>query len=649
MWIAADNFDEQETKETLTRLNVTCGNRALVFSSIYVILIKATKEQLKNIVCSIGGVSEFRPYCNPSVLLRSDIITSDDYCTLIGSHFAKKGDMQLSRIGILDSGVNNAHPLIKSYLPDERCLSAVNPPNGVDRRGHGTPMASVALYGDLADVIKDPRPTFVIESDLVSVKILSDKDPNDDTMYAVITEDAIVKAREEKAQILCSAVTDGYDVNNSTASATSAAIDQALFNQGRCDSMMLLSAGNTATGKANDYPDYLYRNNIQDPSQSWNVLTVGAYTEKDAIAEENYDGAKIVAPAGGLCPYTSTSVNLNSGIIKPEILMEGGNAMDSCNDITPHEDLEIVGADSQIGMGKFICINATSAATALAAHLAGQIKYKYPSLSPLTIRALLVHSAEWTPVMKEMATKEDGKVDEWLLIHSCGYGVPNRGKALMSTNSYVTFIAEDEIKPIQFDADKTALKYRDMNVYTLPWPSDILRALGEEEVALKITLSYYIDPSPGARDLINKYVYPSYNLYFDINRPTETEDDFITRISKPQKDDDSSMAPSSGNKVKWEIGKRSIQRGSIHSNTAKMTAAEMASCRYIAITPSSGWYQRTKGKASMKDKADVKVKYSLVVSLETPEQDIYSEIMTQMTSILQPVPISINNDIQAKE
>lgn len=41
----------------------------------------------------------------------------------------------------------------------------------------------------------------------------------------------------------------------------------------------------------------------------------------------------------------------------------------------------------------------TSAATALASRLAARVWSKYPNLRAETVRALLVHSAEWTPAM----------------------------------------------------------------------------------------------------------------------------------------------------------------------------------------------------------------------------------------------------------
>jgi hypothetical protein len=62
-----------------------------------------------------------------------------------------------------------------------------------------------------------------------------------------------------------------------------------------------------------------------------------------------------------------------------------------------------------------------------------------------------------------------------------------------------------------------------MNLYKLPWPDDILLNLGEVEVKLKLTLSYFIEPGPGEIGWKDRYRYPSALLRFDLKRPDEDE------------------------------------------------------------------------------------------------------------------------------
>lgn len=101
----------------------------------------------------------------------------------------------------------------------------------------------------------------------------------------------------------------------------------------------------------------------------------------------------------------------------------------------------------------------TSAATALAARLAARIKTANPGLSMLSVRALIIHSAEWTKEMKRLGDNST-KIMEY-----CGYGVPQEQKALASDTTNATFVFENELTP--YNENKT---YKEMHFYDLPWP-----------------------------------------------------------------------------------------------------------------------------------------------------------------------------------
>ena len=63
--------------------------------------------------------------------------------------------------------------------------------------------------------------------------------------------------------------------------------------------------------------DYLTRNDttpIEGPAQAWNVLTVGAYTEKITITDQDYAGWTAFAPAGDLMPTEPDFGELELGL-----------------------------------------------------------------------------------------------------------------------------------------------------------------------------------------------------------------------------------------------------------------------------------------------------------------------------------------------
>jgi hypothetical protein len=65
---------------------------------------------------------------------------------------------------------------------------------------------------------------------------------------------------------------------------------------------------------------------------------------------------------------------------------------------------------------------------------------------------------------------------------------------------------------------------RDMHLYNLPWPSDVLGELGETEVRMRVTLSCLIEPGPSEIGWQDRYRYPSHALRFAVNGPGEEVD-----------------------------------------------------------------------------------------------------------------------------
>ena len=156
-----------------------------------------------------------------------------------------------------------------------------------------------------------------------------------------------------------------------------------------------------------------------------------------------------------------------------------------------------------------------------------------------------------------------------------------------------------------------------MHLFKLPWPKDILLDLGETEVTMRVTLSYYIQPSPGIKGKLKKYSYPSELLRFDVSTSQDTEETFTHRVANTASDGENVL---SNDTSRWWIGINRRNQGSIHSDFICETAAQIAAYDKIAIYPATGWWKTRK---SMLEKG---IKYALVVSLETPNVDIYTPI-----------------------
>ena len=164
---------------------------------------------------------------------------------------------------------------------------------------------------------------------------------------------------------------------------------------------------------------------------------------------------------GELCPTSRTSITWErQWPIKPEILMEGGNWAVSGDDCDCPDDL---GNPPELyrdpSLRHFDIFRDTSAATAAAGNLAaGRILAAMPERWPETVRALMVHSAEWTPAMKQQFDAAHAENQKRALLRKYGYGVANYDRAILSANNDLTLIAEDDLQP--FWKDDGSIKTR---------------------------------------------------------------------------------------------------------------------------------------------------------------------------------------------
>jgi len=543
---------------------------------------------------------------------------------------------------ILDTGVDWGHPLLAAGINQASALSVDPNWRPTDHDGHGTEMAGLCLYGCLTKVFSDTT-TVTLSHWLESVKILPPQGANDPQNYGFITQEAVYRAEAlfpNRNRVACLAVT-ADDRDQGYPSSWSAAIDQ--HCSGELDDtrrLLFVSAGNVRDlmdfGSGYQYPRTNHGQSIEDPAQSWNAVTVGGYTDRIMIQDATRQGWSPVAPKGCLCPTSRTSLLWGPDSewpFKPDIVMEAGNwAADDKGRVEPVNDLSLLTTlrRSTSDHRLLTTFGDTSAATALAARMGARIQSKYPDYWPETIRGLMVHSADWT---QEMLTEfpPPRRKDR---LRCYGWGVPHEEKAIWSAENAVTLIFEGQLQP--YCKGETRIKTKDMHIHTLPWPADVLNQFPSESVRMRVTLSYFIEPSPGRQGWTQKHRYASHGLRFDVKRPTESDEDFRNRLTREAQEEDEdgeqleTVAPTSqAKKQPWILGKNLRSRGSIHSDYWEGTASDLAACGCIGIYPVTGWW-RERPHLNRWDRA---ARYSLIVSLETERTDIdlYTAIETQVS------------------
>lgn len=498
---------------------------------------------------------------------------------------------------ILDNGINNGHPLLSPMLAAGDCLSLEEEWGTHDHHpgGHGTLMAGVVAYGDLAEILASSHPVSV-NHHLESVKILPPTGSNPKELWGDLTARGISLAEYNQPtwkRIPCMAVTASDNRDRGRPSSWSGALDglAAGTDDDETRRLIIVSAGNVFIADTLPYPEAQCSDAIHDPAQAWNVLTVGAYTEHTTIQDPSYSNYRPIAPEGGLSPFSTTSLEWEKKWpVKPDIVMEGGNAAVDGNFSTECADLSPLSTSHMPHQRLFDFFNMTSAATAQAAWLAAQIQYKYPDFWPETIRGLMVHSARWTNAMRDQFLHAETSRGYEQLIRTCGYGVPRLDLALESASNALTMITQNQIQP--FYKRGSDYKTKEMHLYDLPWPTEVLQNLpSDTPVSMRITLSYFIEPGPGEIGWTDRYRYPSHLLRFDVKSPAESKEEFSRRINKAARDEDEGHPGTQSASNHWVIGPRNRNKGSIHSDIWQGSAAELADSNIIAVYPAIGWWR----------------------------------------------------------
>jgi len=659
-----DGNEVSRFREFASATGLRTGSRSLGFGDRTVMLVEATVDQLATAVDVLDDLAELRRPHDPTQFLAETDAT--DQTAWIGDLVERlePADPEAPAVCVIDSGVYQEHPLLQASLPREDCHTADPSWPVYDDRGHGTEMAGLALYGDLGQALGSPQP-LRLRHRLESVKLLPPPpQQNAPDLYGAVTAAGTSQAEIQapnRRRVYSLAVTAPVATSTNGAatqpasgqpSSWSASLDALAAGRSvladedglvflddadhAAKRLFVVSAGNVRSWHPGD--EHLDRSDlepVEDPAQAWNVLTVGAYTELDTMtgAAADFAGWTPWAPRGELSPFSRTSVAFSRAWpVKPDVVLEGGNVARSPDgtmfDTPPN--LQILTTNAPIGTTRLLTtIHATSAATAQAAALSASVMAEYPALWPETVRALIVHSAEWTPVMKARFPASKTKGPRIAFHRRYGMGVPDLARATRSATDALTLIAQDTIHPFAAGA------MREIHFHDLPWPTEVLADLGEAQVRLRVTLSYFIEPNPGRRGWQRRYSYASHGLRFDLRRATESNTEFQKRINEKALAEDEKRASSSKDTGEWFFGPDHQRApGSLHTDIWIGNAADLAQRGALAVFPVTGWWKENKAR----DRSEDGARYALILSIETPalDVDVWTPVAQQIN-----VPVSI--------
>lgn len=526
-----------------------------------------------------------------------------------------------ARVCILDSGITANHPLLAPAIAETVSFLS-NDEDPSDLNGHGTAVASVALYGDLEGCASSNfwRP----ELWLLSGKVL---DHNAEFNIQSI-ENTLVKAVRY--------FVDEYQcrIFNVSLGNTNAPYDHKHIRgiayvldqlSRELDVLFIVSAGNFSGSVEPDvprnswreeYPEYLLVDEslIVDPAPALNVITVGSLAKHNATFDaQRYPEIAQLAPASELqpSPFTRHGPSIK-GAIKPDLVAIGGNLATSVR----HDQLNAIIR----GMGVLTCnnkfiggtlfseISGTSFAAPYITHLAGRLLNNYPMASANLLRAMLVNNANLpfeveTTFTSDLSDTYHAATKRSPARDVAGYGLVDESELFRSSQNVVTLIVEEQIAN------------NEHHFYELPLPSEFLRTQKATR-EIRVTLAY----CPSVRTTRIDYVATRLNYRLVKDTSLESVQRFFNHDTQGETETRNDDA--TGNR---DITSELRSKGTVQSSTWRMKQRRPDEKWFVIVTRQD----RDWGTALSMELEN----YALVVTVadrENEQAELYTQIVQKI-------------------
>ena len=475
-------------------------------------------------------------------------------------------------VGLVDSGVASAHPLVGPAVVAAEALSA-SISDGEDQCGHGTMVAGLILHGPLDHALAMgvlPPPFCRI----VSVAVLDSNHqfPDEDLWERDLVE-AIEWCADQGATIINLSLGDDRRPLRSPRQQPAAALVDELAR--RLDLVIVASAGNShpqdylsAIGVLSftRYPVELLGNSrtgILDPGTAALALTVGGITT--AAAATGYSAHETVlrrplGEPGWPSPVTRRGPGVG-GSIKPEVVERSGTiGIESGRLVNNDPELGVISA--QFGHGRLLgYITGTSAAAPLVTRIAAAVKARHPDFSASLTRALVLLSTRPSNFALQL---EGGTaaIRAAATLNLVGFGQPAIGRAIESTTHRAVLVAESSIA------------VNGVHIYELPVPSSFMAPGGVR--GIDIALAY----NPRTRQ--SRLDYLSNRIEFALFRGMPLSE-VVEVVAKVEGDEDVNLESD----VEEEPGEAAPEElVDITGDTRTPTLSQLGS-KVVKLTPSS--------------------------------------------------------------
>lgn len=355
-------------------------------------------------------------------------------------------------IGVIDTGVSNQTPLTPLLINPGEKYDLTGTGLFFDHTDHGTGVAAFAALG--SRLIPEYRGEVESDARILPIKVL-------DSSESPISQKKIVetiKMAHEEFGVKIFTLTIGYGKfplnDNEEISAYATALDELTSE---LDILIFIATTNNChnINDESPYPEKLFDtdSNLAPPAESMNNISVGAcadnFEEGDFIRRSPLPDFPAIYSRKSHYNFSDNTIfnstNRNKHLIKPDILMPGGDYEQSFYqgieifDAGGDAALRVLSSDLNVRTYKGL---GTSYASPLAANYAAKLLKLYPDLDMQTIKALIINSTQRPNLGETFAV-----FSKTIVNRIVGKGIPNKSVLLYSDNNQATMILEDVIDP----------------------------------------------------------------------------------------------------------------------------------------------------------------------------------------------------------
>ncbi|MDJ1179070.1 S8 family peptidase [Roseofilum sp. BLCC_M91] len=523
---------------------------------------------------------------------------------------------------VIDSGVQRGHPLIGPALgdadvfPDRQHQFVTGGPDDGDTwtGGHGTGVSGIAIYGDLAEGIKNRL--FQPQVWLFSARVTNQNNEyQEESLLENQLEDAIdyFVSNYSNCKVINISLgnSDLIYQEGEKQFRLAATIDEIAYRLQDKNLVFVLSAGNFWYDSDSrelihkDYPDYLLKEEarIIDPATAAIALTVGSLSMGKGSYKYPNDARIAIAKVEKYpSPFTRSGFGVD-GMIKPDLVEFGGGFILD-RDRIDHNDWgpAIITLNKNFqGSSLFKAYVGTSFSAPRVANLAAKLFTKFPNASSNLIRSLIADSAQ-------IPTNIPSSLDQDLSKQKIyGYGQPNFEKAAYSTENQVLLLEDHQSLPVG--------RYC---IYEVPaLPREFVETKGTK--TLSVTLAF--DP-PTRHTRGDSYLGITMEFHLFKNVAKEKLTQAFTDAKKIDDSDFTEIPIGDLTKIKLLPNLTTRKKGTLQKGQHQFTSLNWKydyKPLYLVVACNKKWVDPEKNPSQ---------RYALVVSIahSDPKVDLYNQI-----------------------